>query len=122
MTVEEIRIITQDDEHIGMLSELLLHDWPLIKPKVQKDLQPEWSFRDEIAIIDSITITGRRRIIPEVLQDKTLKQLHLNHMEIEKIRLLACNTIYWVNMNTDIEKIVKNCPTCLDFSCIMTKR
>ena len=46
---------------------------------------------------------GRRTIIPAVLQDKALQQLHMNEMEIEKTRLIACEYIYWVNMNTDIK-------------------
>ena len=52
MTAEEIRSVTTDDEHICRLSEYVLHSWLSITAEVQKDLQPYWSFRDEIAIID----------------------------------------------------------------------
>ena len=68
---------------------------------VQKNLQPYWSFRDEMAIIDSIVMKGRRIIIPAVLQNQQLKHLLL------KTRLLICKTICGVNMNADIEEIVK---------------
>ena len=71
-----------------MLSDLVLHSWPLTKVEVQQELQPNWSFRDEIAIIEGIVMKGRRIIVPAVLQDKVLKQLHLNHMGIQKMRLL----------------------------------
>ena len=89
-----------------MLLELTPHGWPSFQDEVQKDLQPYWTFRDEIAIIDSIAVKGRRIIIPVVLQDKA-QQLHLNHMDIEKTRLLACESICWINMNADIEVTVK---------------
>ena len=106
---EEIRKAMSCDEYIGMLSELILCVWPSTK------LQPYWSIRDEIAIIDGIAMKGRRIIIHAVLQDRVLKQLHLSHMGTEKTLLLACKSIYWINMNVDIEEMIKNCPTCLDF-------
>ena len=46
-------------------------------------------------------------IVPVSLRDKKLKQLHLNHMGIEKTRLLACESIHWVNMKSDIKETVK---------------
>ena len=54
------------------------------KFEIQKELQPYWSFRDEIAIIDRIAIKGRTKMIPALLQDKAIKHLHINHMGIEK--------------------------------------
>ena len=52
MTREEIRLATPDDEHLGMLSEYIMHSWQSTKDEVLKELQLYWSFRDEIAIID----------------------------------------------------------------------
>ena len=48
--------------------------------------------------------------MPAALQDKVLKQLHLNLMAIEKIRLLACESICWIKKNVDIEEMIKNFP------------
>ena len=42
-----------------MLLEYVFNGWPSRKAEVQ-DLQPYWSFRDEILIIDRITMKGRR--------------------------------------------------------------
>ena len=36
-------------------------------------------------------------------------------MEIEKMRLLVCESVYWVNINADMEHVVKQCATCLDY-------
>ena len=72
----------------------------------------------------------------EALQQQVLKQLHINHMGIKIAKLLACESVYQIFMNVDIEsniKIVlhaltfsksnqkhyniasKNCSTCLNF-------
>ena len=53
---------------------------------------------------------GRRRIIPTSLQKKALDQLHVNRMGI-----LACESIDWMNINANIESTIENCPIFLDF-------
>ena len=37
---------------------------------------------------------------------QTLDQLHSNHMGIDKPGLLTCKSIYWVNMNVNIENTI----------------
>ena len=61
------------------------------------------------------------KIIRESLQEKVLNWLHIYRMDTEKKRLLTCESIYWINMNADIEDTVKNCPTCLDFQATQPK-
>ena len=36
-------------------------------------------------------------------------------MGIEKTKPMACESIYWTNINDDIEKHIQNCYICLDF-------
>ena len=36
-------------------------------------------------------------------------------MGMEKIRMLAHESIYWVNMKANTEEAIKNCLTFLDF-------
>ena len=36
-------------------------------------------------------------------------------MGIEKTKLLACKSVYWIGMSIDIEDHIKNCSTCLNF-------
>ena len=40
MTVEEIELVTLDNDHIRMLSEYVQHGWPSTKAEVQKKLHP----------------------------------------------------------------------------------
>ena len=58
---------------------------------------------------------GRHVIIPEKLKTQKLDQLHVNHMGTEKTKLLACKSVYRININDDIENHIKNCVTCLTF-------
>ena len=58
---------------------------------------------------------GQHIIIPVVLRQQVLDQLHLNLMSIEKTKVLMCKSIYWVSINTGIDKHIKSCNTCLEF-------
>ena len=91
------------------------------KIEVQKEPQPYWSHRNEIAIVDGTAITGRRIIISASMQDKAIIQEHINHMGIEKIRRLACESLYWTNKITNTEEAIKSFPTCLDYQAELPK-
>ena len=71
------------------------------------DIQKYWPMRHELAMIDGVAIKGKHVIIPSQLQTQILRQLHSSHMGIEKMGLLAHKSVYWVNMNADIENAVK---------------
>ena len=52
-------------------------------------------------------MNGRHIIVLASLEDKAPKLLLLNSMDIGKTRVLTYESIYWVNMNDDIEKAIK---------------
>ena len=72
-------------------------------------------FRDDMAVINGVVIKGQHIVIPEALQQQALKQLHINHIGIEKNKLLAHEIVYWIGMYADIENHTKNCSTFLHF-------
>ena len=61
---------------------------------------------------------GRCIIITQDLKQQVLDQLHLNHMGIE---LLTHKSVYWVNINNDIENHLKNCSMCLELQQMQPK-
>ena len=67
-----------------------MHGWPSARTE---EIQPHWSFRDEIAIIDRIVMQGRIIIIPAYLQKRPLEQLHINHVGIEKTRSMQIHLL-----------------------------
>ena len=66
-------------------------------------------------VIDSIILKGRHIVIPYSLRQHVLAQLHTSNMGTEKTRLLACDSVFWSNINADIEGYIKHCATCLKF-------
>ena len=66
-------------------------------------------------------LKGRHIVIPTTLKQQVLDQLHTNHIGIEKTKLLACESVYWPSINSDIEKYIKSCATCLEFQQMQPK-
>ena len=75
-----------------------------------------------MAVIDGVIMKGRCIVIPEVLQQQVLDQLHINHMGIEKTKLLACQSIYWAKINRNIDQYIENCTISTDAAQNIPKR
>ena len=88
-----------------------MQGWPLGRNKVLQKLRLYWSFKDDLAVINDILKWNT--IIPKELQKQTLEQLYGRPVGIEKWRLLVHESIYWINMNTDIANMVKIVPHVL---------
>ena len=72
--------------------------------------------RNELAMTDSIEMKSERIIILFQLQKQILQQLHSNCMGTgKKMRLLVHESVYWLNMNADIENTMKYCATYQDY-------
>ena len=47
-------------------------------------MRPYWTFKDDLAVIDSILMKWRGIIIPEDLKRQALETLHIHHMDINE--------------------------------------
>ena len=59
-------------------------------------------------------LKSRCIVIPNSLRQQVLTHLHTSHMCIEKTKLLACDSVFWSNINVDIKGYIKPCVTCLE--------
>ena len=55
-------------------------------------------------------------MIPESCRHKILDQLHEGHFGIDRTKLHARDSVYWPNINKDIECLVKTCALCQEHS------
>ena len=115
VSVAEIQQVSSINNHLHQLKGIIITGWPDSRDELHADLQPYWSYRDELSVIDSIILKDKCIIIPHSLKEQVLNQLHTNHMGIEKTKLLACECVYWPSINADIEKYIKQCSTYLQF-------
>ena len=81
-----------------------------------QDMRTYWTFQDDMAVIDGVMLKGLCIEILQLLQRQTLWKLHVNHLGINKTKLLACESIYWPGMNNHIENDKKVAIHVLIFS------
>ena len=103
ISISQIQQASVQDNHLQGLKDIIITDWLSTKDELHSNLRPYWSYRDDIVVIDGVVMEGRCVIIPAVLRQQMLDQLHLNHVGIEETKLLAHDSVYWVYINTDIE-------------------
>ena len=84
------------------------------KDELHSDMRPYWSYRDDLAVIDRVVMKCRCIIIPAELKQKVL-DISISITWLSKLKLFTCESVYWININTDIENHIKSCNTCLEF-------
>ncbi|XP_018578593.1 uncharacterized protein K02A2.6 [Anoplophora glabripennis] len=69
--------------------------------------------REELFFDRGILMWGLRIVIPEVLRQQLLQELHVGHFGIVKMKNKARSYIWWPNIDKDIENMAKSCIPCL---------
>ena len=108
LSMTELQHASSHDNHLQKLKHFIITGWPHTKDEISEELKLYWSYRDELAVINGIMLKGRCIIIPNSLRQQVLNHLHINHIGIEKMKLLACKCVYWHSINADIESTLSN--------------
>ena len=108
----QIREETAKDTTLSALREVIMHGWPEKRSDCPTYLHTYWNYRDELTVADGLILKGMRIVIPESPQPDVLKQLHYAHQGAEKCKLRAKGSVFWANINRDIEELVESCPPC----------
>lgn len=106
---------TSSDPELNALKEIIIEGWPEKRKQVPKPLQVYWAYRDELSIENGLILKGDRIVIPEKLQCEILNKIHTAHQGVVKCQLRAKTCVFWNNINKDIEKLVKACPSCQEY-------
>ena len=64
-------------------------------------------------IEDGLILKGTRIIIPGEKREEILKLIHEGHLGLNKCKMRAKETVYWLGINEQLEHLVLNCQLCL---------
>ena len=115
-SLQQLRLATQADDKLAILKHTIMQGWPRTIKQVPPELQPYWTFREELTIDDGLTLKGTRIVIPSKQCQAILKQIHKGYLGLNKCKLRAKETVYWPRLNTELEDLVLNCELCLKYS------
>ena len=70
-----------------------------------------------MSVLDGLVLKDSHIVIPESCRDEIFDQLHEGHFGSDRTKLWARDSVYWPNINKDIECLVKTCNLCQEHSC-----
>lgn len=106
------KIIAQETANDKILSSVLhfvQNQWP---PKIEEQLKPYFSHKNDLSIDNGVLIMGQRIIVPKKLQKPILEMLHEGHIGIIRMKQDARGLVWWNNITKDIEQYAKRCDIC----------
>ena len=105
------------DKYILLLRYMVLRGWPSNRSNLPTALLPYWTYKDELACYNGVIIIGDRVVITSSLVSQVLKDIHRDHLGIEKPRLRVRKCVRDLSpRNTPITlnpHIITQCNVCI---------
>ena len=98
------------------LKHIVQTGWPQDICDLPKEIQPYWTFHEEMTIEDGLLLKGTCIIIPQTLHKGVIQLLHTGHLRLEKCLNMAKQSMYWPGLYEKLKSLLTNCTTCLKFS------
>ena len=121
--IKEIQKYTANDEQLAQLKQTMIRGWPKSVRECQPIIQPFWAVKVKVKVkvkghlteIQGLIFFNDRVVIPKDLRRDILQKLHTGHLGIEKCKRRARESVFWPNINNEIEQVVRKCEKCLNY-------
>ena len=77
----------QEDDLLALLKHTITQGWPSSIKEVPSQLQPYWTFREELTIEDGLILKGIRIVVPNKKCESIPKLLQEGHLGLNKCKL-----------------------------------
>lgn len=102
---------TNSDPVLSKVKYYILNGWP---EEVIESIQTYKQKRELLSLEQNTILWGHRVVIPKVLRNKILNELHQNHLGIVKMKSIAKAHVWWPKIDKDIENIANGCERCME--------
>ena len=99
-----------------LLKHIVQTEWPQEICDLPKEIQPYWTFGEEMSIEDGLLLKLTHIIVPQTLHKEMIQLLHNGHLILEKCLNRAKQSMYWHGLYEELRNLKTNCMTCLKFS------
>lgn len=110
-----IKIKTQEDPTLLILTKYINNGWPKHKKDVHLALVPFWPFKNDLNIIDGLIFKESLLLIPNSLQKHMLEIIHEGHFGFQTCWRRAKSIIFWPGLKNKILEMCNSCHTCSIF-------
>ncbi|PIK48903.1 hypothetical protein BSL78_14238 [Apostichopus japonicus] len=109
VTSSQVRKSTRRDPTLSKILGYVKCVWP---EQRNEALKPYYQRRNELSVEDGCLLWGNRVIIPPLLCKPILEELHDCHVGGSRMKSFARGFVWWPNLDSEIEKLVKECLVC----------
>ena len=110
VTADQVARETAKDPILGLvLGWVRSGAWPT---KADPKFNPYMKCRDSLTVVDGCLQVGEKVVIPSKVRSEMLKELHVGHLGVCKMKSLARGFVWWPHLDLDIERLCKQCGSC----------
>lgn len=109
VTAKQVRHATRNDPVLSAVMEAITKGRRISNTA---DSKPYLARQQELSAQSGCLLWGRRVVIPPSLQSPMLKQLHVGHCGIVRMKELARSYFWWPGLDKQIEDNAGRCTTC----------
>ena len=85
-SLHQLRLSTQADDELVLLKHTIMQGWPKSIKHIPQELQPFWTFREELTVEDALILKGARIVIPNKQHKAILKLFHKGHFSLKSVQ------------------------------------
>ena len=108
VTVTNICVWTCRDPTASKVYDYVLSVWSDV---IEDEIHAYYNRRSDLSTQDGVLLMGSRFVIPKQGQARMLAKLHETHPRVVRMKALNRSYILWPGLDTDIERMVKQCQT-----------
>ena len=109
--LEDYRKAQSHDTVCSQLMEFCRSGWPSHR-QLRGDINKYCQFRSNFSVCNDFLLYGTRIVVPCSKQVETLQKIHQGHQGFQKCRSRVSTSVWWLGVMQDLEKFIKECPTC----------
>ncbi|XP_013385929.1 uncharacterized protein K02A2.6-like [Lingula anatina] len=109
VTSDMIRQWTSRDPILSQVCRYVQDGWP---EKLDQHYDAYVRRRHELSVEQGILMWGLRVVVPPQGREFLLNELHESHPGIVRMKGLARSYVWWPNIDTEVERKVRDCDSC----------
>lgn len=101
-----------NDPILSQVKKYCESTWPDKFKNLPSDIKFYFNLRDKIYLSNNLLFLENKIIVPLVLRQDMIEQVHKPHFGLNKTKSRARQLFYWPNLSKDIETFISKCEPC----------
>ena len=109
VSADQVHKVTRANPILSRVLEFTMTGWP--DEPVYEEIKSYYLKRFEI-MTEGCLLWGIQVIIPTVLREQILRELHVSHPGVVQTKSLTIPHVWWSGLEKDITGVISECSTC----------